>query len=108
MPQERPTQPSLGMPVPSSSSPSRVETVSWVEKIDITKSGYAKLARGTLYKDVVGADTSSPFARDILENKPKTYLLREMAYPQTFPHAFRYWGTSEILTNKSLGQPNLI
>lgn len=104
--QERPVMPPLREPVLSFDAPSHIERT-WVEKVDITATTYQKLPRGSLYKDVVGADASSPFARDILANHPTAYLLREIASPKTFPFAYRYFGLGETFTTQTLGQPNL-
>src|SRR5947207_10302849 len=104
--QERPSMPAPGEPVPSFEAPQHIEKT-WVEKVDVTATSYTKLPRGTLYKDVVGTDSSSPFGRDILKNHPDCFLLREIVSPRTHPFAYRYWGLGETFTTKSLGQPNL-
>jgi hypothetical protein len=104
--QERPSRPPLGLPAPSFSAPSRFEEC-WVETIDISTTKYEKLPRGTLYKDVVGHDSSSPQAKDIIKNHPNAFLLREIVSPQSWPFAFRYWADEQVLTTKTLGTASL-
>lgn len=100
--------PANGEPVPSFNAPQHIEAT-WVEKVDITKSNYTQLPRGTKYTDAAnkGADTTSPGAKDLIANHPNAYLLREIKSPAAWPYSYRYWGDGETFTNRSLGQDNL-
>ena len=87
--EERLSIPPLNFPVPAYNEPSHLEA-DYVDKVDITATGYVRLAQGVLYNTITGAD------QNIVTQFPNLFLLAEIINPAGWPFSYRYWASQYV------------
>lgn len=90
MAEEQPSRVPPNFPVPSYNSPGHLEA-DFVDQVDLTAAPYSRLAQGTLYSAVQGANKKIADANTL-------FLLHETMGLGTWPYSIRFWGNTYVET----------